>query len=104
MRSCQPTVRAAFIVQLAMICSRLSPNARNFVSVVGKSPTTPKPGWARRLCKSQTDDLGRSCLHPSRNWAKIEIEVTAGMTDVEENDAALLGFAHKRQESFRDRR
>jgi hypothetical protein len=45
MQSCQPTMGAVSIVQLAMIFSKLRPSGKNFVNVVGKSPTTPKPGW-----------------------------------------------------------
>ena len=36
-----------------MICSKLKPIGKNLVSTVGKSPTTPKPGWLKRPCRSE---------------------------------------------------
>ena len=78
-----------------MICSKLKPIGKNLVSTVGKSPTTPKPGWLKRPCRSELmtsgdDALAHGALH------KIEIKVAAGMADVEDH-AALFGLAHQRQ-------
>src|SRR6266496_2812905 len=52
-RSCQPITRAASTVHFAIISSKLRPIGKNLVSTVGKSPTTPKPGWLKRPCRSE---------------------------------------------------
>ncbi len=59
-------------------------------------------GLGQAAVQIRADDIGQYAF-THRALDKIEIEVTAGMTDVEDH-AALLGFAHKRQKYFRDRR
>ena len=79
-----------------MICLQAQSERNEFSQRRRQIADDAEAGLGQAAVQIRADDIGQYAF-PHCALDKIEIEVTAGMTDVEDH-AALLGLAHERQE------